>query len=115
MIASGYADTGNVAPELTDVARPHQDMYKPFDCRVQRYLVGGMLNYLHEKIGPNFDLEFKWIIPAGAETCRFRIWKRKEREEDHWEEYSEKLAQRALGRLESRKDKVLHPSGRGVQ
>jgi hypothetical protein len=58
-----------------------------------------MLNYLHEEIDPNFGLKFEWIIPAGAETCRFRIWKRKEGEEGHWEEYSEKLAQRSLGRL----------------
>jgi hypothetical protein len=94
---------------------PHQDIYKPFDCRVQRYLVEGMLNYLHRKIDPNFDLEFKWIIPAGAETCRFRIWKRKEGEEDHWEEYSKKLGQRALGRCEPSKDKESHPSRQDVQ
>jgi hypothetical protein len=75
---------------------PHQDTYKPFDCRVQRYLVEGVFSYLREKIGASFDLEFKSIIPAGGETCRFRIWKRKEGEKDKWKEYSQMLAQRAL-------------------
>jgi hypothetical protein len=84
---------------------PHQDMYKPFDCRVQCYLDEGMLKYFREKIDPNFDLEFKWIMPAGADTCRFRIWKRKEGKDSQWEEYSQKLAQIALGRLESRNTK----------
>jgi hypothetical protein len=67
---------------------PHQDTYKPFDCRVQRYLVEGILKYLREKIDPNFDLEFKWTIPAVTETCRFRIWRRKKGDEGQWEKHS---------------------------
>nr|MDO8079403.1 hypothetical protein [Candidatus Freyarchaeota archaeon] len=83
---------------------PHQDVYKPFDCRVQRFLVEGVLKYLREKMDVGFDLEFRWIIPAGADTCRFRIWKKKEGEEENqWEKYSEILAQRALKRWRSKK------------
>jgi hypothetical protein len=81
---------------------PHQDTYKAFDCRVQRYLVEGVLQYLREKIDPRFDVEFKWTIPAGAQTCRFRIWKRREGEKGQWEEYSQILAQRALERSKNR-------------
>jgi hypothetical protein len=81
---------------------PHQDTYKSFDCRVQRYLVEGVLSYLREKVGSDFDLEFKWIIPAGAESCRFRIWKRKEGEKKKWQEYSKMLAQRALKRWQNK-------------
>jgi hypothetical protein len=83
---------------------PHQDVYKPFDCRVQRYLVEGVLNYLRGKIDIDFDLEFKWIIPAGAETCRFRIWKKKEGEENQWEKYSKILEQKALKRWKAKKE-----------
>jgi len=86
---------------------PHQDTYKPLDCRVQRYLVEGVLKYLRERIGSNFDLEFKWIIPAGAETCRFRIWKKKEGEVGQWEKYSGILAQRALKRWKAKKQEKV--------
>nr|MDO8079406.1 hypothetical protein [Candidatus Freyarchaeota archaeon] len=41
----------------------------------------------HNPLCHGFDLEFKWIIPAGADTCRFRIWMRKE-EGSEWEKYS---------------------------
>ncbi|MBS7248336.1 MAG: hypothetical protein QXN15_04470 [Candidatus Jordarchaeales archaeon] len=77
---------------------PLQDVYAPFDCRIQRYLVEGIMRFLREKGGVDFDVKFEWIIPAGAETCRFRIWRRKEGEEPQWEKYSQLLAERALRR-----------------
>lgn len=77
---------------------PHQDIYGPFDCRVQRYLVEGILRFLREKGGVNFDVKFEQIIPAGAETCRFRIWKKAEKGEYEWEKYSKQLAEKALER-----------------
>ncbi len=83
---------------------PLQDMYKPFDCRVQRYMVEGVLRYLREKMNIDFELEFQWIIPAGAETCRFRLWKQKEGEEGgQWEKYSKILEERALKRWKAKK------------
>jgi hypothetical protein len=81
---------------------PHQDTYNAFDCRVQRYLVEGILKYLREQVDPSFCLEFKWTIPAGAETCRFRLWKRKQGEQDRWEKYSNTLAQKALEKWRQR-------------
>nr|MDO8132915.1 hypothetical protein [Candidatus Njordarchaeum guaymaensis] len=84
---------------------PHQDTYRPFDCRVQRYLVEGILKYLRETVDPTFDLEFKWIIPAGADTCRFRIWRKKGDEESQWEKYSKLLGQRALQRWKNKERK----------
>ncbi|MGQ9720386.1 MAG: hypothetical protein ACUVXA_03590 [Candidatus Jordarchaeum sp.] len=81
---------------------PHQDIFKPFDCRCQRYLVEGVLRFLREKLDINFDLEFQWIIPAGAETCRFRIWKNKGGE-GQWEKYSKILEERALKRWKAKK------------
>lgn len=55
---------------------PHQDIYRPFDCRVQRYFVQGILDAAKEKgIWQDFNVEVKSLIPAGSETCHFRIWK----------------------------------------
>ena len=34
---------------------PHQDVYGPFDCRVQRYLVEGLMRGAREKLGAAFD------------------------------------------------------------
>jgi hypothetical protein len=83
---------------------PHQDVYKAFDCRVQRYLVEGVINYIREKTDTKFDLEFKWTIPAGSDTCRFRIWKKKEGEKGgQWEQYSKILEERALKRWKAKK------------
>lgn len=76
---------------------PHQEDYKPFDCRVQRYLVQGMIDAVREKF-PEHDFQVKFIntIPAGAEVCTFEIWRRKEGEKDDWEVYSDSLAKKAL-------------------
>ena len=82
---------------------PHQYMYKPFDCRVQRYLVEGVRKYFRDRGDIQFDAEFQWIIPAGAETCRFRIWKAKEDEEGgDWEKYSKILEERAIKRWKTK-------------
>ncbi len=79
---------------------PHQDHYKAFDCRVQRYLVQGLLEAWEERTGIPVDARFTQIIPKGAETCRFEI-RRVERDSPReWSRYSETLAQRALDRLE---------------
>lgn len=79
---------------------PHQDHYKPFDCRVQRYIVQGLLEAFQESTGIAADARFTQIMPKGAETCRFEIRlpspAMKERE---WTQYSAELAQRALERI----------------
>jgi len=78
---------------------PHQDHYKPFDCRVQRYIVQGLLEAFQEKTGIAADARFTQIIPKGAQTCRFEIRLippgEKQRE---WAKYSSELEERALKR-----------------
>jgi hypothetical protein len=76
---------------------PHQDSYKAFDCRVQRYLVQGMIDAVKEKY-PQYDFQvrFSKTIPAGADVCTFEIWRKKGGEKDDWETYSASLAQKAL-------------------
>jgi len=77
---------------------PLQDVYSAFDCRVQRYLVQGIINYFREHVfdESDFQIYFKSTIPAGAESCKFVIEKKKSGEQDKWEEYSKKLEKKAL-------------------
>jgi predicted hydrocarbon binding protein len=81
---------------------PHQDHYKPFDCRVQRYIVQGLLEAFEEKTGILADAHFTQIMPKGAETCRFEIRRLTPGEKREWSEYSAQLAQRALARVGKR-------------
>ncbi|MBD3228323.1 MAG: hypothetical protein GF329_09060 [Candidatus Lokiarchaeota archaeon] len=78
---------------------PLEDVYKPFDCRIQRYLVQGILDYVRElRPDIDFNVEFLSTIPAGANTCKFQIIKKKEGQKDIWENYSKILEERALKR-----------------
>jgi len=76
---------------------PHEDVYGAFDCRVQRYLVEGMLDAARALFGDrNFDVAFATTIPSGSSTCHFDIFKRPAPGSDAWNEYSERLRDRAL-------------------
>ena len=77
---------------------PLQDIYKAFDCRVQRYLVQGIINAFRDSgvLHHEYQVEFKSTIPAGAETCLFHITKKNPNEKDKWEEYSKILEKKAL-------------------
>ena len=77
---------------------PLQDVYKAFDCRVQRYLVQGIINAFRDSgvLQHEYQVEFKKTIPAGAETCLFQITKKNPDEKDKWEEYSKSLEKKAL-------------------
>jgi hypothetical protein len=79
---------------------PLQDIYKAFDCRVQRYMVQGIIDAFRDSgiLKSDFQVEFKYTIPAGAKTCRFVIQKKKPGEADKWEVYSKILERRALSR-----------------
>jgi len=83
---------------------PHQDVYKPFDCRVQRYFVEGILEAARELWGEkaNFDLYFRYGIPQGCETCLFELTLR-EGEEDTWGRYTEEVQKKALERARRKK------------
>jgi len=77
---------------------PHQDHYSAFDCRVQRYLVQGMLDALFETgwISRDWQVKFTCTIPAGASVCTFILWKATGLEKAEWELYTKKLERRAL-------------------
>jgi len=76
---------------------PHQDCYGAFDCRVQRYFVQGMLDAAAEKDWfQQWQVRFTQTIPAGAETCRFVLWKATDQEKTEWERYTEVLERKAL-------------------
>jgi len=80
---------------------PHQDVYGPFDCRVQRYFVEGVMQAARELWGDrgNFDAFFRYSIPQGHDTCLFEM-KPREGDEDPWRQYSEELQRRALERAQ---------------
>ncbi len=83
---------------------PLQDIYSAFDCRVQRYLVQGIINYFRDHVFKSeFQVEFKYTIPAGADHCRFVIERKKPGDQDKWETYSKLLEQKALRRLKEGK------------
>jgi hypothetical protein len=78
---------------------PHQDHYKAFDCRVQRYFVQGMIDAAREftdKAG--FEVRFDTTIPSGAPTCHFTMWKASPEEKSQWEGYTALLEEKALVR-----------------
>jgi hypothetical protein len=77
---------------------PHEDVYGAFDCRVQRYFVEGMIAAARRTFGDAvFDVSFATTIPSGSHTCHFDMFPRERTEgDDAWNEYSARLADRAL-------------------
>ena len=91
---------------------PLEDVYRAFDCRIQRYLVQGIIDYVREKastVDPDsdFNIEFLSTIPAGAKVCKFQIVQRNKNEPEKWRQYSEILEKRALKRWKAKKEKEL--------
>jgi hypothetical protein len=77
---------------------PHQDHYTAFDCRVQRYIVQGLLEAFQEKTGIAADARFTQTMPKGSETCRFEMRRARPGEGRQWTEHSSALARKALER-----------------
>ncbi len=78
---------------------PHQDHYKAFDCRVQRYFVQGMLDAAREHAGQfGFEVRFDTTIPSGSTTCHFTMWKATDEDRARWESYTKALEQKALAK-----------------
>ncbi|MFN2590348.1 MAG: hypothetical protein ABR518_06230 [Actinomycetota bacterium] len=76
---------------------PHEDVYGAFDCRVQRYFVEGMIAAARRLLGSAmFDVSFSSTIPAGGDVCHFDMLPEPESGADAWNEYSERLRDRAL-------------------
>jgi hypothetical protein len=82
---------------------PHQDSYRPFDCRVQRYLVQGMMDAAREKF-PQLDFQIRVVqtIPAGGKVCAFEIRRKQPGEKNNWNAYSDALAQKALEKAKTK-------------
>jgi hypothetical protein len=76
---------------------PHQDHYKAFDCRIQRYFVRGMIQAGREvALGKGWQVRFDSTIPAGADTCHFTLWNATDEEARAWNDYSQLLEAKAL-------------------
>jgi len=80
---------------------PHQDMYQPMDCRVQRYFVQGMIDAAREFAASKgrhdiYDVMFQTTIPAGYDTCFFRIEKGDAGAAERWARYTEVLEKKNL-------------------
>ena len=76
---------------------PHQHQYAAFDCRVQRYLVQGMIEAARERF-PEQDFQVNVVrtIPQGESVCTFELWRKQPGEPDDWELYSKSLAKKAM-------------------
>ena len=82
---------------------PHEDVYGAFDCRVQRYLVEGMIAAARRHFGDGMiDVAFATTIPSGSHTCHFDMFPRGDGASDAWNEYSDRLRGRALKIVEVR-------------
>ncbi len=82
---------------------PHQDHYRAFDCRVQRYFVQGMIDAVRQFAiehgrSAEFEVRFDTTIPAGAETCHFTVWRGSEREREQWAATTRMIEKKALER-----------------
>jgi len=90
-------DAGKVTFEI--LWCPHQDHYKAFDCRIQRYFVRGMIEAAREHtLSKNWQVKFDSTIPAGAPTCHFTLWHATDEEARAWDGYSQLLEAKALTR-----------------
>jgi hypothetical protein len=97
---------GNKGASFDILWCPHQDTYKAFDCRVQRYFVQGMIDAFKEHTGGRgFDVRFDSTIPAGASTCHFTMWHVDSEEDEAWAEYTRQLDAKALEIARGRKKK----------
>jgi hypothetical protein len=80
---------------------PHQDTYKAFDCRVQRYFVQGMTEAFRDHAQSfGFDVRFDSTIPAGAPTCHFTMWRATPGQPAAWPDYTDHINRKALKHAE---------------
>ncbi len=80
---------------------PHQDHYKAFDCRVQRYFVQGMIDAAKEYMESQgrtdiWDVLFQTTIPSGSETCLFSLEKGNPDKARKWTEYTKSIEKKAI-------------------
>ncbi|MFH1336504.1 MAG: hypothetical protein ABII96_08300, partial [Candidatus Zixiibacteriota bacterium] len=75
---------------------PVQDIFKPIDCRIMRYLMEGHLKAASEHGLEGYDMFCERTMPDGAENCKFKMWKVREGEENRWHEYTNFINEKAL-------------------
>lgn len=80
---------------------PHQDRYTAFDCRVQRYFVEGIIEAVEAAGLPPMTGWVEQLIPGGADCCHFVIEGRAGEGDNPWHLYSDRLADRALLKLQA--------------
>ncbi len=81
---------------------PHQDHYQAFDCRVQRYIVVGLIDAFKEFGGvEGMQVQFDYTIPAGAETCHFSMWIGSP-DDTKWNDDTAAIGRKALQRIADR-------------
>ena len=112
-IANTQAWTSIEGPEIENERKcsfnilwcPLQDVYKAFDCRVQRYLVQGIIDAFRDTspFDLDYQVEFTQTIPAGAKYCRFIVEQKQQGDQDKWKEYTSILEQKALKRMREKK------------
>jgi hypothetical protein len=90
---------------------PHEDVYGAFDCRVQRYLVEGMIAAGRRRFGDGmFDVRFTTTIPSGASTCHFDMFPKGDpADPDAWTQYGDRLRDRALTILNPQRREPVDP------
>lgn len=80
---------------------PHQDHYKAFDCRVQRYFVQGMIDAAMDFVATQrpeevWDVAFKTTIPSGSDTCFFEMHAGDPEKSRAWAELTRMIEEKAL-------------------
>jgi hypothetical protein len=80
---------------------PHQDHYKAFDCRVQRYFVQGMIDAGMDFVKTQrpeevWDVAFKTTIPSGSETCFFEMHAGDPEKSREWTDITRMIEEKAL-------------------
>ena len=80
---------------------PHQDGYRAFDCRVQRYFVQGMIDAAQDFVLSRghdavWDVAFRTTIPSGGDTCYFELYRGDKEKSRIWAEYTRVLEDKAL-------------------
>jgi hypothetical protein len=64
---------------------------------VQRYYVEGMIAAARRAFGAGmFDVRFTSTIPSGSHVCHFDMFPKASEKNDEWNDYSDRLRQRAL-------------------
>ena len=83
---------------------PHQDHYGPFDCRVQRYFVQGMIDAARDFMKSQGRDDIEWDVgflsttPSGSAPCQFQLQSGDPEKARQWATMTNMLEQKSLER-----------------